>query len=131
MRSMLTHWAGVGSRAGLLQTNCWQMLRSPPSAMAIRDWSGKSDMVGLPGSQAFPISTTSEPSSVRRSASRGASFWSQARYSSPSLLPYFFFRLSGNGGEKNTSCTLPLSFLPWRSRKSSTLPRNTAPSSVS
>ena len=69
-------------------------------------------MTGEPGSQALPSSITIEPSGVSSSVRRGARSCSHVRYSSPVLLPYFFLRLSGNGGEVKIIWTEPRTFCP-------------------
>src|SRR5439155_8570194 len=80
----------------------------PVSRNASSDFSANVDITGAPWTQEFPSSMTIEPVGVRYSLSKPASPLSHFVYSSPFLLPYFFFRLSGKGGDVKIKSTRPL-----------------------
>src|SRR5262245_20295821 len=107
MRSRFTHYTGDGKRAGLYATNCWQRTNSPSSRNRSRARRVSVDISGRPGSQALPISITIEPDGARSSRMGRANEASHSKYSEPWRLPYFFFRLRGNGGDVKMRSTEP------------------------
>jgi len=109
IRSMFTHWAGPGRRAGLWQTNSCIRFRLPRCLNRRSASTASVDIVGLRSRHPFPISRTIEPAGVSSFASSGASALSHSTYASPSRFPYAFFLLSGNGGEVKIRFTFPTS----------------------
>src|SRR5271168_1402494 len=105
MRSTLTHWAGLGRRAGLYQISCWQSVKFPLSSNPSNALSASVDIEGLPGSQALPNSITMEPLGLSTFRKVSAKLASHSTYASPLRLPYFFFRFRGNGGEVKIKST--------------------------
>ena len=111
--------------------NCWHKRSFPLSRNASSTRSASVDMTGRPGSHAFPTSITIEPRGLRSVRRGGAKPASQSMYAWPCRLPYFFLRLSGNGGEVKTR-----SIFPWQRfnilelRASSAVPRISLPSFV-
>jgi hypothetical protein len=106
---MFTQYAGPGSLPGLFQTSCWQILRSADFAIEIKVSRGKVDIVGAFLSQALPISTTMDPSSVSSSERPTDNSEIQFRYSVPFIFPYFLGIIKGYGGEVKIRFTFPLS----------------------
>jgi hypothetical protein len=92
---------------------------------------GRVDIVGVPLFHALPISTTKDPSFVRRFDKSFAIFAIHSKYSSPCLFPYFLGTTNGYGGEVKIKLTFPANDLPFFDfKKSSIVELKASPLSV-